>query len=201
MSNCVVGSCGFDLPSGVVAEHGVKGSDHLSHHGDDDNLGLFVCAGETVVECFEGRVVSAGAERRHVEDVSDGHPAAVDAAMSPKFAAIEVVGRKPDKRSNLLAAHLPEFWQQGDQRECQYGPNARHRDQQLVSLSESKLGRDELRHALVEQADIRLQPRQTAFVEPPQHGVLDMGGLVFAHEPTPVTLQYAAFETYKAACS
>ena len=88
MSNCVVGSCGFDLPSGVVAEHGVKGSDHLSHHGDDDNLGLFVCAGETFVECFEGRVVSAGAERRHVEDVSDGHPAAVDAAMSPKFAAI-----------------------------------------------------------------------------------------------------------------
>ena len=42
MSNCVVGSCGFGLPGGVVAEHGVEGCDHLSHHSDDDDLGLFV---------------------------------------------------------------------------------------------------------------------------------------------------------------
>ena len=106
MSNCVVSSCGFGLPSSVVAEHGIEGCDHLSHHRDDDHLGLFVCAGETFVECFEGWVVSIGAERRHVEDVADGHPTAVDAAVSFEFSAVEVVGREADKGGNLLAAHL-----------------------------------------------------------------------------------------------
>ena len=42
MSNCGVGSGGFGLPGDVVAQHGVKGCDHLAHDGDDDDLGLFV---------------------------------------------------------------------------------------------------------------------------------------------------------------
>src|SRR5215207_3612950 len=37
-----------------------------------DDLGLLAGSGETVVECFEGGVVTAGAEGRHVEDVSQG---------------------------------------------------------------------------------------------------------------------------------
>ena len=179
MSNCVVCSSGAALPGGVVTEHGVEGCDHLPHHSDDDDLGLFVCAGETFVERFEGWVVSAGAERGHVKDVADRHSTAVDAAMSSEFSAVEVIGCEPDKGGNLLAAHLAELRQQGDERECQYRANARHRDQQSITLIESRFGSDDLRHALVEQADIRLQPRQTAFVEAPQHGVLDMGGLVF----------------------
>ena len=56
---------------------------YLSHvPRDKDDLGLLAGSGEAVVECFEGGVVTAGAEGRHVEDVSDRHAAAVDAAMS-----------------------------------------------------------------------------------------------------------------------
>ena len=36
MSNCVVGSGGFELPCSIIAEHSVEGCDHFSHDGDDD---------------------------------------------------------------------------------------------------------------------------------------------------------------------
>ena len=98
--------------------------------------------------------------------------------MSPELTAVEVIGCEADKGGDLLAAHLPEFWQQSDERKCQHRADARHRDQQLVTLGESRVGSDDLRHALVEQVDVSLEPRKTAFVEAPQHGVHDMGGLV-----------------------
>ena len=178
MSNCVVSSCGFGQPFGLVAQNGIEGCNHLSHHCDDDDLGLFVGGGEAIVESLEGRVVSASAEGCHVEDVADRHSSPVDAAMSPELTAVEVIGCEADKGGDLLAAHLPEFWQQSDERKCQHRADARHRDQQLVTLGESRVGSDDLRHALVEQVDVSLEPRKTAFVEAPQHGVHDMGGLV-----------------------
>jgi hypothetical protein len=54
MSNCVVGSGGSRLPRGIIAEHGVEGSDHFSHDGDDDDLGFLVGVGETIGEGPEG---------------------------------------------------------------------------------------------------------------------------------------------------
>ena len=85
MSNCV-GSSGLGLPASAVAQHGVKRGDHLAHDGDKDDLGLLAGGGEALVECSEGGVVTAGAEGRHVEDVSDRHASAVDAAVSPQLA-------------------------------------------------------------------------------------------------------------------
>ena len=178
MSNCVVGSGGLRLPCSIVAEHGVEGCDHFSHDRDDDDLGFLVGGGETFVEGFEGGVVSACAEGRHVEDITDRHPTTVDTAMSPELAAIEVIWCETDEGGDLLAAHLPEFWQQGDEREGQHRADAWHRGQQLITLSESSIGGDHLGQALVEKADIGLQPGQAAFVEAPQHGILDMGCLV-----------------------
>src|SRR5215207_4741044 len=80
MSNCVCSS-GLGLPASAVAQHGVERGDHLAHDGDKDDLGLLAGGGEAVVECFEGGVVTAGAEGCHVEDVSDRHASAVDAAV------------------------------------------------------------------------------------------------------------------------
>ena len=62
MSNCDVGSGGFGLPGDVVAQHGVEGCNHLAHDGDDDDFGLFVGGGETIVEDFESGIVSASAQ-------------------------------------------------------------------------------------------------------------------------------------------
>jgi hypothetical protein len=66
MSNCGVGSGGFELPGDVVAQHGVEGFDHLAHDGNDDDFGLFVGGGEATVEDFESRIVSASAQSGHV---------------------------------------------------------------------------------------------------------------------------------------
>src|SRR5215218_9500081 len=111
MSNCVCSS-GLGLPASAVAQHGVERGDHLAHDGDKDDLGLLAGGGEAVVECFEGGVVTAGAEGRHVEDVSDRHAAAIDAAMSAELAAVEIVGRETDQRGDLFAAHAmpPVRW-------------------------------------------------------------------------------------------
>ena len=50
MSNCVVRSRGPRLPCSIVADHGIEGSDHLSHDGDDNDFWFLVGRGETVVE-------------------------------------------------------------------------------------------------------------------------------------------------------
>src|SRR5262249_7616987 len=49
-----------------------------------------------------------------------------------------------------FAAHLPEFWQQGDEREGQHRADAWHRGQQLIALSDSTIGGNHLGQALVE---------------------------------------------------
>ena len=75
-------------------------------------------------------------------------------------------------------AHLPEFWQQGDEREGQHRADAWHRGQQLIALSESTIGGNHLGQALVEEADIGLQSRLATFAEPPEHGIFEMSRLV-----------------------
>ena len=114
MSNCVVRSCGSRLPCSFVADHGIEGGDHLSHDGDDNDFRFLVGCGETIVKDLEGGIVSGCAEGSHVEDVTDRQPTTVDAAMSFELAAVEVVRRKSDEGSDLLAVHLSELWQESD---------------------------------------------------------------------------------------
>jgi hypothetical protein len=138
MSNCVVGSVGLRLPGSIIAEHSVEGSDHFSHDGDDDDLGFLVGVGKTVGEGLESGIVSACAEDCHVEDVTDRHPTTVDTSVSPELATVEVVWCETDESGDLLAAHLPEFWQQGDEREGQHRADAWHRSEQLIGLNEKQ---------------------------------------------------------------
>ena len=65
---------------------------------------------------------------------------------------------------DLLAAHLPEFWQQGDECEGQHRADAWHGGQQLIALSESRIGGNHLGQALVEEADISLQSHLAALL-------------------------------------
>src|SRR5262245_28072232 len=58
------------------------------------------------------------------------------------------------------------------------GADAWHRGQQLIALSESKIGGNHLGQALVEEANIGLQSHLPAFAEPPQHGIFEMSRLV-----------------------
>src|SRR5215468_338644 len=178
MSNCVVGSGGSRLPCSTIAEHSVEGCDHFSHDGDDDDLGFFVGGGEAFVEGFEGGTVTACAEGGHVEDVTDRHPTTIDAAVSLELSAVEVIWCEADEGGDLFTAHLPEFWQQGDEREGQHGADAWHRGQQLIALSEGKIGGNHLGQALVEEANIGLQSHLPAFAEPSQHGIFEMSRLV-----------------------
>jgi len=178
VSNCDVGSGGFGLPGDVVAQHGVKGCDHLAHDSDDDDFGLFVGGGETTVEDFESGIVSASAQSGHVEHIADWQPTAVDAAMSFEPAAVEVIRGEADECSDLLAAHLAEFRQQGDEGEGERGADAPHRGQEFITSSEIGMAGNDLSHAGVEQKDIGLQAGQATFVEAPQHGILEVGGLV-----------------------
>ena len=178
MSNCDVGSGCSRLPCGIVAEHGIKGSDHLSHDGDDDDFRFFVGCGETIVEDLEHRIVSARTESGHVEDITDRHSAAIDAAMSFEFTTVEVVRRNSDESRDLLAAHLPELRQQGDKCERQRRAHTAHRGQQFKALRENGVGSDYFGHAFVEQMDIGLKPGEATFVEAPQYSILNMSGLV-----------------------
>ena len=178
MSNCDVGSGRFRLPCKIIAEHGVEGCDHLSHDGNDNDFGFLVGRCETIVKDFEDGIISGCTEGGHVKDVADRHAATVDAAMSFEPATIEVVGRKADESSDLFAAHLAEFGQQRDEGEGKDRAYAPHRGQQVVTPREIGIAGDDLGHTFVEQKDVGLEPRQATFIEAPQHGILDVGGLV-----------------------
>src|SRR5215813_1721218 len=141
-------------------------------------LRFFIGGGEAFVEGFEGGTVTACAEGGHVEDVTDLHPTTIDAAVSLKLAAVEVIGCEADEGGDLFAAHLPEFWQQGDECEGQHRADAWHGGQQLIALSESNIGGNHLGQALVEEADIGLQSHLAAFAEPPKHGIFEMSRLI-----------------------
>jgi hypothetical protein len=116
MSNCVVGSGGGGMPLGVVTEHSVEGYNHLAHHRDDDDFGLFASGGEAIREFFESGVVSACAQGCHVENVTHGHATPIDTAVSLKLSAIEVVGCETDEGGDLFAIDLAELRQRGEER-------------------------------------------------------------------------------------
>ena len=175
----LLASGGFGLPGDVVAQHSVEGCDHLAHDGDDDDFGLFVGGGETMVKDFESRIVPASAQSCHVEHVTNWQPTTVDAAMSFKPATVEVIRGETDEGGDLLAADLAELRQQGDEGEGERGADALHRGQEFITPSEIGIAGNDLSHASVEQKDIGRDPRQATFVEAPQHGILEVRGLVF----------------------
>src|SRR3974377_1841990 len=139
-------------------------------------LGFLLGGGETSVEDFESGIVSASAQSGHVEHIADWQPTAVDAAMSFEPAAVEVIRGEADECSDLLAAHLAAFRQQGG--EGEWGADSPHRGQEFITSSEIGMAGNDLSHAGVEQKDIGLQAGQATFVEAPQHGILEGGGLV-----------------------
>src|SRR5262245_8336173 len=81
------------------------------------------------------------------------------ASALTEWTAAFVQRLRADEGGDLFAAHLPEFWQQGDECEGQHGADAWHRGQQLIALSESNIGGNHLGQALVEEANIGLQWR------------------------------------------
>jgi hypothetical protein len=55
------------MPLGVVTEHGVEGYNHLAHHGDDDDFGLFASGDEgdrRMTPSRHAAGLSTGFERR-----------------------------------------------------------------------------------------------------------------------------------------
>src|SRR5215204_3928160 len=98
--------------------------------------------------------------------------------MSPELAAIEVIGCETDEGGDLLAVHLAELRQQGDEGEGEHWTDAWHRGQAGVALRESRLRGDHLGETLVEEMDIGLKPGEAAFSETLQHGVFEVAGLV-----------------------
>jgi hypothetical protein len=138
------------LPGGTVAKDGVEGSDHFAHDSNDDDLWLLAGGSEAIAEGLERAVVAARAESCHVEDVADRHAAAVDAAMSPELAAIGVIACETDEGGDLLAVHLAELRQQGDEGEGEHWTDAWRRGQAGVALRESRLRGDHLGETLVE---------------------------------------------------
>src|SRR5215472_10994615 len=63
-------------------------------------LGFLVGCSKTTVKCFEGGIIPGCTESSHVKDVTDRHTTTVDAAMSFKLSAVEVVRCKADKRGD-----------------------------------------------------------------------------------------------------
>src|SRR5215813_14768400 len=113
---------------------------------------------EAIVEGSELGIATVADQSRHVEHAPHRSTAAPDAAHPLEPAAVKVVGRNSDQRRNLLAVHLSEFWQQGEERDGQHRAYARHGDEQRIPSSKHGIACDDLGETLVEQRDVRGQP-------------------------------------------
>jgi hypothetical protein len=60
----------------------------------------------------------------------------------------------------------------------QHRADAWHRGQQVIEPSESSIGGDHLGQAPLDEADIGFKSCQSAFAEPPEHGIFEMSRLV-----------------------
>src|SRR5262249_19919970 len=107
-------------PRYIVAKHRVEDGDDLTHHSDEDDLGFLSGGREAIVEGSELGIATVADQSRHVEHAPHRSTAAPDAAHPLEPAAVKVVGRNSDQRRNLLAVHLSEFWQQGEERDGQH---------------------------------------------------------------------------------
>jgi hypothetical protein len=88
-------------------------------------------------------------------------------------------GARPTRAAICLRLIWPSSGNNGDDGEGERGADALHRGQEFITPSEIGIAGNDLSHASVEQKDIGCEPRQATFVEAPQHGILEVGGLVF----------------------
>src|SRR3974390_949279 len=98
-------------PVGSIAQHGIQDADHLVHNGDDGDLWLLAGGEEPAVKGLQRRVEKEGGKSRHIEHVADRHATAIDVALSPELAAVEIVGREADEGGDRLAADRTELGQ------------------------------------------------------------------------------------------
>src|SRR6516165_8478682 len=88
-------------------------------------------------------------------------------------------GARPTRAAICLRLIWPSSGNKATRVKGERGANALHRGQEFITPSEIGIAGNDLSHASVEQKDIGREPRQTTFVEAPQHGILEVGGLVF----------------------
>jgi len=96
------------------------------------------------MERFECRIPITSAQRRHVEHVAHARATAPDATASFEFAAIEIIGCKPDKSGNLLAAHLPSSGKSAISVASQHDADPWHGGEQPERWGESRIGCNDL---------------------------------------------------------
>src|SRR5262252_6511117 len=163
-------------PNNVVANHCVERGNHLTHHRHDRDLRLLSGGLEAVMERLEPRIPIAGAHRRHVEHMAYARTTAPDATAAFELAAIKIIGCKPDKSGNLLAAHLAELGQERDQRASQHGAYTWHGGEQAETMGESRIGCNDLDQALIKQVDVGGKPSDAAARKALQHHTFQQSG-------------------------
>src|SRR6516162_11818758 len=145
-------------PNNVVANHRVERGDHLAHDGHDHNLRQLAGGLEPIVEGPERGIPITGAQRPHVERVTNWRTTTPDATSSFEPTALKGVGRDADERSDLFAAHAAEFGQERDQSVGQHWSDTGHGSEQLVSMRERCIGSYNLGEMSVKHVDIGCEP-------------------------------------------
>src|SRR5262245_29295901 len=149
-------------PDHVVANHCVEHRDHLTHHCHDHDLRLLSGSREPIVKSLEPWIPIARAQGRHVEHIANRRAATPNATHSFELAAVEVVRRNTNERSDLRTAELTELGQERNQGARQYGADPRHRREQSIVLSERGIAQHDLDQALVDFGDVGSKTRDAA---------------------------------------
>ena len=145
-------------PGSTVSHHGVEDGQELSHARHQSNLFGFAGCYQSLIECFDQRVVSAGDQRSHVESFTNPRPATPDATPAPEGSRVPVEWGYTDQSGELSRRKRAKLWKLGQKRAAQNRPDSGNAPQESLILLEGGTRFDDLPEVPVHSAKFFLQP-------------------------------------------
>jgi len=104
------------LPQLVCFDQEIDDRDELSHARDNGDLRLFALRFQVSVERFDGRVVTNGDDRRHVQHASYLAASSANESLARLLARITIDGCNSHEFGDLTSIELSKLWQLSENR-------------------------------------------------------------------------------------
>ncbi len=131
------------LPESILSDEGIGENEEFSHDGGDGDFGLFSAGDETVVEDFEGWIVSRGGKGGHVQGASQVGSSASDVARAVVLAAVVGDGGKADDHGGLFGGERAEFDEADDEGDSGCDPDAGDGGEDSEAAGKERIGGDQ----------------------------------------------------------
>ena len=153
------------LPQLISLQKDVEEGYELAHCGDEGDLWLFTGLAQAMMEGFDGRLMTHGRERCHIERASHARSTTADMALAAMQPRIAIDWGYSDESGNLLGTDMAELRQLGENDGGGEVGNARHAHQDIAAFGEFRIGLERDRNSRIDTGELAFERRQ-ALLDP-----------------------------------